>query len=150
MNPPIPYIPEMYEDLGPNCNVPTIKYELANGIEMHTNVWDSVGSKEQFLCYVVVIWDAVPGIGLLKKHKEAEDKVFEVKEDLKWARESHDLTKQQEVCESETKKEPLCGELATLKTQIKECKVAITSAKSTEVATMASIFSTATFFMWRW
>ena len=32
LNPPILYSPEKYEDLDPNCKVPTIKYELANGV----------------------------------------------------------------------------------------------------------------------
>jgi hypothetical protein len=79
-----------------------------------------VGSKEQFLCHKVAIWEALQGIGLLKKHEEAEDKVLEAKEELKQARESHDLMKHQaKVCKSKTEKEPLCGELATLETQIK-------------------------------
>jgi hypothetical protein len=69
---------------------------------------------------------------------------------LKQAKESHDLMKQQvEVCESETKKESLCGELATLETQIKACKASVASAKSAQIATMASIFSTATIFLCR-
>lgn len=144
LNPPIPYIPEKYKDSDPNCKVPTIKYGLANGVEMHTNVWDGVGSKEHFLCHTIAIWEALEGIGLLKKHEEAEDKLLETKEELKQARESHDLTKQQlKICESETKKEPLHVELAILKTQIKTCKAAIASAISTPIATMASIFSTA-------
>ena len=46
--------------------------------------------------------------------------MLEAKEELKQARESCDLMKQQvKVCESETEKEPFCGELATLETQIK-------------------------------
>ena len=93
----------------------TIKYELANGVETYTNVWDGVGSKEQFLCHTIAIWEALQGIGLLKKHEEAEDKVLEAKEELKQAKESCDLMKQHiEVCKSETKKEPLCGEMATI------------------------------------
>ena len=72
-------------------------------METRTNVWDSEGSKEQFLCHTVAIWEALQGIGLLKKHKEAEDKMLEVKEELKQARESRDLMNQQvNVCESET------------------------------------------------
>jgi len=56
-------------------------------------------------------------------------------------------SKQQvKVCKSETKKEPLCGELATLETQIKACKTAVTSANSAQITTMMSIFSTVTFF----
>jgi hypothetical protein len=111
---------------------------------MRTKVWDSVGSKEQFLCLTVAIWEALQGIGPLKKHKEAEDKVLEVKEELKQARESRGLTKQQvKVCESETEKEPLRWELATLETPIKACKATVASAKSNQIATMASIFSTA-------
>ena len=113
-----------------------------------TNVWDGVGSKEQFLCHTVAIWEALQGIGLLKKHEEAEGKVSEAKEELKQARESRELTKQQvEVCEFETRKEPLREELATLEIQIKACKAAVAIAKSTQVATMALIFSTATKFI---
>ena len=74
-------------------------------METRTNVWDGVGSKEQFLCHTVAIWEALQGIGLLKKHEEAEGKVLEVREELKQARESCELTKQHvEVCESETEK----------------------------------------------
>jgi len=117
-------------------------------VETRTNVWDSVGSKEQFLCHTIIIWEALQGIGLLKKHEEAEDKVLEAKAELKQARESRDLTKQQvEVCKSETEKEPLQGELATLKTQIKACKAAMASAKLTRTATMVLIFSTASIFL---
>jgi hypothetical protein len=79
LKPPIPYIPEKYEDSNPNRKVPTIKYELANGVETRTNVWDGIGSKEQFLCHTVAIWEALQGIGLLKKHQEAEGKVLEVR-----------------------------------------------------------------------
>jgi hypothetical protein len=148
LNPPIPYIPEKYEDVDPDRKVPTIKYELENGVETRTNVWDGVGSKEQFLCHTVAIWEALQGIGLLKKHKEAEEKVLEKKEELRQARESRDLTKQQvEVCETEAEKEPLREELATLETEIKACKAAIAGAKSNQTATMASIFSTATNFL---
>ena len=117
-------------------------------MERRTNVWDNVGSKEQFLCPTITIWEALQGIGLLKKHEEAEDKVLEAKDELKQARESRDLMKQQvEVCESETEKESLCGELATLETQIKAYKAAIASAKLAQIATMASIFSTAAIFL---
>ena len=78
------------------------------------------------------IWNTLQGIGLLKKHKEAEDKVLEVEKELKQARASHDLTKQHiKACELETKKEPLCMELATYETKIKACKPAVASAKST-------------------
>jgi hypothetical protein len=42
---------------------------------------------------------------------------------------------------------PLREELATLEIQIKACKTAGVSAKSAQVATMASIFSTATNFL---
>ena len=119
LNPPITYIPEKYEDSDPDRKVSTIKYELANGVETRTNVWDDVGSKEQFLCHTVTIWEALQGIGLLKKHEEAEDKVLEVKEELRQAKESRKLTKKQvEVCKSETEKEPLCEELVTLEIQI--------------------------------
>jgi hypothetical protein len=38
LNPPIPYIPEKYEDSDSNHKVLTIKYELANGVETRTNV----------------------------------------------------------------------------------------------------------------
>jgi hypothetical protein len=148
LNPSIPYIPEKYEDSDTDCKVPTIKYELANGVETRTNVWDGVGRKEQFLCHTVAIWEALQGVGLVKKHEEAENKVLEVKEELKWARESHDLMKQQvEICKSETKREPLRGELTTLETQIKACKAAVASAKMTQITTMVSIFSMATIFL---
>jgi hypothetical protein len=74
--------------------------------------------------------------------------VLEVKEELRQARESCELTKQQvEVFESETKKEPLHDEHATLKTQIKVCKAAVAGAKLTQVTTMASIFSMVTNFV---
>ena len=74
--------------------------------------------------------------------------MLEANEELKQARESRDLMKQQaEVCESETKKEPLRGELATLETQIKACKAAVASAKSAQVATMASTCNTVTNFL---
>jgi len=70
---------------------------------------------------------------------------------LRQAGESCELTKQQvEVYKSETEKEPLHEELATLETQIQVCKAAVAGAKSTQVATMASIFSTVTRFLWRW
>jgi hypothetical protein len=79
-------------------------------VETGTNVWVGVDGKEQFLCSTVAIWETLQGIGLLKKHEEAENKVLEVKEELKRARESRDLTKQQvEICESETKKASLQG-----------------------------------------
>jgi len=67
------------------------------------------------------------------------------KEELKQARESCDLMKEQvEVCKSETEKEPLRWELVTLETQIKACKADVASAKSNQIATMALIFSMAT------
>ena len=75
LNPPIPYIPEKYEDSDLDRKVPTIMYELANGVETHTNVWGGIGSKEQFLCHTITIWEALQGIGLLKKHEEAEQGV---------------------------------------------------------------------------
>ena len=56
------------------------------------------------------------------------------------------MKQQVQVCESETNKEPLRGELATLEPQMKACTAVVTSAKSAQVATMASIFSTATIF----
>jgi len=150
LNPPISYIPKKYEDSDPDGKVPVIKYELANGVETHTNIWDGVCSKEQFLCQTIAIWEAIQGIGLLKKHKEAEDKLLETKEELKQVRESCDLTKQQiEVCELEIEKEWLHGELATCETQIKACKAAIASAKSTQISIMASIFSMARIFLCR-
>ena len=74
LNPSIPYIPEKNEDPEPNCKVLTIKYKLENGIETCTNVWDGMGSKEQFLCHTITIWDKLQGIGLLQKHEEAEGK----------------------------------------------------------------------------
>ena len=57
------------------------------------------------------------------------------------------MKQQVEVCKSETEKELLRGKLATLETQIKACKAAVASAKSTQIATMTLIFSTATIFL---
>jgi hypothetical protein len=84
----------MYEDSDPNRKVPTIRYELANGVETLTNVWDGVGSKERFLYHTVAIREALQGIGLLKKHEEAEGKVLEAKEELKKSRDFRELAKQ--------------------------------------------------------
>jgi hypothetical protein len=72
---PIPFIPEKLEKLDPDRKVPTIKIELENGVESRMAVWEGIGTKEQFLCHMVLMREALVGIGLFKRHEEAKKRV---------------------------------------------------------------------------
>ena len=86
-HPPVPYIPEKIKEIDPDRKTPTIKIKLANGVESRVAVWEGIGTKEQFLSHMIAMREALEGMGLLKKHQEAEENVSEAKNNLKEAKE---------------------------------------------------------------
>ena len=147
LNPPLPYIPERTDD-DDKRKATTIKFVLANGVETRSDVWDGVGTKEQFLCHTRKIWEALEGVGLLKKQQEAEEKVRESKSTLKDAKNARELTRENlEAAILEVEKVRLREELALLEKSVTDSKALVETTKG-ELGTVGrAIFSTAATFM---
>ena len=125
LNPPVPYIPETCDD-SEKRKATTIKFALANGVETRSEVWDGVGTKEQFLCHVQKIWSALEGVGLMKELDDAEEKLRTVRAGLKNNRTKRELTREQlgeAVLEED--KQRLRDELAPLETAVTEGKALV-------------------------
>jgi hypothetical protein len=89
--PPIPFIPEKNEDADPDRKTPVVKIELSNDVESRINVWEGIGTPESFLVHVMAMREAIEGIGLIKRHEEAEARVSEAKEELQNAKDLKDV-----------------------------------------------------------
>jgi hypothetical protein len=103
VNPPIPYVPEKIDEIDPDRKVPTIKIELSNGVESRVDLWEGIGTSEQFLCHMMSVREGIEGMGLFSRHEEAEAKVSELKKQLKKAKDSKDATAKEleaSVCEA--------------------------------------------------
>ena len=147
-HPPVPYIPEKLDEIDPDRKVPTIKVELANGVESRIAVWEGIGTKEQFLCHMIAMREALEGMGLFEKHEEAEAKVSESKAELQNARDLKDVIQEQitnTVLEAD--KVPLREELTKCVEGIKTLKSSVVEAKKDRSAVMATIFSTTANFL---
>ena len=145
---PIPFIPEKLEELDPDRKVPTIKIELENGVESRMAVWEGIGTKEQFLCHMVSMREALVGMGLFKKHEEARKRVSDLTEERTQTKALRDVIAEQvDGTVLEAEKVSLRKELAQHNEAVKELKAALAEAKQEQVAAMATIFSTtANFF----
>ena len=142
--PPIPYIPEKLIDVDPDRKPPTIKIELSNGVESRVVVWEGTGTKEQFLCHMISVKEALDGMGLFKAYKEAEIKLSEAKSNAKEARDSkEELINSMSSNPSNDEKEGLQAAKETHKL----AKQMVDFHQKEKMAAMATIFSTtANFF----
>ncbi len=86
--PPIPFIPEKLDEaVNVNRKPHTLKIELTNGVESRVDVWDGIGTKEQYLCHMMMMVESLQGMGLFEDAKEAEKHVSEAKENIEKAKE---------------------------------------------------------------
>jgi hypothetical protein len=143
--PPIPFIPEKNEDTDPDRKTPVVKIELSNGVESRINIWEGIGTPENFLVHVMAMWEA---IGLIKRHEEAEARVSEAKEELQNAKDLRDVVLEQvDSTVLEEDKVPLREEVAKANATIKQMKANVAEAKQERAAVMATIFSTTANFL---
>jgi len=146
LNPPLPYIPERADD--DDRKATTIKYVLLNGVETRSDVWDGVGTKEQFLCHTIKIAEALKGIGLWEKYEEAEESARKRKAEQKDAKLTRDLAREQlEGCVLEAEKVTLREEIVHLEQSVTDHKTLVEAAKAEVTSAMLAIFSTASNFM---
>ena len=147
LDPPIPYVPEKTDELDPDRKVPTIKVELSNGVESRIVLWDGIGTSEQFLSHMMAVREGLEGMGLFKKHEEAEAKVSEMRKQLKKAKDQKELTLR-EIDESalEADKAMFREQAASQGDDVKKLKAGVAEAKEEVTAAMAVIFSTTSNF----
>ena len=147
VNPPIPYVPEKIDKIDPDRKVPTIKIELSNGVESRVDLWEGIGTSEQFLCHMMSVREGIEGMGLFSRHEEAEAKVSELKKQLKKAKDSKDATaKELEASVCEADKACFRDALNDSVDAIKKLKTELAAAKEECTAAMAIIFSTTSNF----
>jgi hypothetical protein len=146
--PPILYIPESIKTVDPDRKVPTVKVELKNGVESRIQVYEGDGTKEHCMCSILNVREALGGMGLFNKYKEARKSISNAKEALQNEKDLHEMVlKQIENIVLEAYKVPLREEVAKHNKAIKKHKAAVAAAKQEITAGMATIFSTtANFF----
>jgi hypothetical protein len=146
LQPPVSFVPDKSEDAEERI-VQTLKIELANSVESRVAVWEGLGTPEQFMQQMIAMRDALEGMGLFKKYEESRKKVSDAKEGVSNEKTLHDMVIEQvETVVLETKKEPLCQEVAQHNEAIKVLQAAVATAKQERVAAMTTVFATTTNF----
>jgi hypothetical protein len=143
---PISFVPEKLDEIDPDRKVPTIKIELDNGVESRIEVWEGIGTKEQFLCHMINMREALHGMGLFVNYEEARKRVSDLTEERKELKALADVVAVDNT-PLEADKASLHEELARHNEVIKELKAAVAEAKQEQVAAMAAIFSTTANFL---
>jgi hypothetical protein len=135
-------------EIDPDRKVPTIKVELENGVESRIEVWEGIGTKEQFLCHMINMREVLQGMGLFKGYEEARKRVSDLAEERKQTKALAEVVAEQvDNTPLEADKASLREELARHNEAIKELKAAVAEAKQEQVAAMAVIFSTTANFL---
>eukprot|EP00956_Cyclotella_meneghiniana_P027889 scaffold63795_cov30-Cyclotella_meneghiniana.AAC.1 len=61
---------------------------LSTGVESKADMWDGTGTKEQFLCHMMMMRENLGGMGLFLRHEEAEEKLRDENEKLQMEKET--------------------------------------------------------------
>eukprot|EP00956_Cyclotella_meneghiniana_P000447 scaffold520_cov28-Cyclotella_meneghiniana.AAC.1 len=142
-NPPIPYIPEKTDELEPDRKIPSVKVMLSTGVESKADMWDGTGTKEQFLCHMMMMRETLGGMGLFLRHEEAEEKLRDENEKLQMEKETKQFADEAlSAAVTAADKEKAKADVKKHAKNIKQFKDAITAAEEEKSAAMAKIFST--------
>ena len=94
------------------------------------------------------MWEALEGVGLLKKLISKENEVRELKAEMKKAKSATDLTREDlDAAVLDVEKERLRGEYAPLNKTVAEKKALVETAKEQATTIVTAIFSTAGTFL---
>eukprot|EP00956_Cyclotella_meneghiniana_P021003 scaffold37682_cov57-Cyclotella_meneghiniana.AAC.2 len=139
----------MIDEIDPDRKIPTIKIDLANGVESRVNPWEGIGTSKQFLCHMMFVREGIKGMGLFSRHEEAKLKVSELKKQLKKVSKGlkrRDCQRTRGICLREADKACYCDAFNDSVETIKQLKTELAAAKEGCTAAMAIIFSTTSNF----